>query len=46
MIVLDTDHISELHRIESKRRIKLVERLQQVGDRPWATTIVVEDWLS
>ncbi len=40
MIVLDTDHITELQRLESKRRIKLVEQLKQLGARPLTTTIV------
>ncbi len=46
MIVLDTDHITELQRPESRRRIKLIERLESMGDRPLATTIVtVEEQL-
>jgi tRNA(fMet)-specific endonuclease VapC len=46
MIVLDTDHITELQRPESRRRIKLIERLDQRGDRRLATTIVtVEEQL-
>ncbi len=40
MIVLDTDHMTELQRTDSKRRVKLVEHLEQIGDLPVATTIV------
>jgi tRNA(fMet)-specific endonuclease VapC len=40
MVILDTDRITELQRPESRRRIKLVERLGQLGDRGLATSIV------
>ena len=40
MIILDTDHFSELEHRNSKKAPKLRERLAQVGDRPVATTIV------
>jgi tRNA(fMet)-specific endonuclease VapC len=46
MIVLDTDHLSELERLASRKGTKLRERLAQVPDRPVATTIVsVEEQL-
>jgi tRNA(fMet)-specific endonuclease VapC len=40
MIVLDTDHLSELQRPHSSRGAKLAGRLQQQGGRPVATTDV------
>jgi tRNA(fMet)-specific endonuclease VapC len=40
MLVLDTDHLTELQRPDSKRRVKLIQRLEQQGDRPVGTTIV------
>jgi len=40
MIVLDTDHLSELQRPHSRRRVRLVERLKRHGDRVIATTVV------
>ena len=40
MIVLDTDHLSELQRPHSRRRVRLVERLKLQGDRSIVTTIV------
>jgi tRNA(fMet)-specific endonuclease VapC len=40
MIVLDTDHLSEVQRRESRRGVELCERLEKRGDRPVATTIV------
>lgn len=40
MIILDTDHLTELQRRDSRRRVKLVQRLDQLGDRLVATTIV------
>jgi tRNA(fMet)-specific endonuclease VapC len=40
MIVLDTDHLSELQRPQSRRRVRLVERLELHADRVSATTIV------
>ncbi len=40
MIVLDTDHLSELQRRDSIRRARLVERLGRQGDRSIVTTIV------
>jgi tRNA(fMet)-specific endonuclease VapC len=40
MIVLDTDHLSELQRPESRRRVRLVERLKRLDSRGIATTIV------
>jgi len=46
MIVLDTDHLSELQRSDSRRRVKLLERIDQESDRQVATTIVsVEEQL-
>jgi len=46
MIILDTDHLSELQRRNSKRGIQLRGRLSQRGDRPVATTVVsVEEQL-
>lgn len=46
MIVLDTDHLSELQRLDSQRRARLVERIEQQRDRTAATTIVtVEEQL-
>jgi tRNA(fMet)-specific endonuclease VapC len=39
MIVLDTDHISELQRRDSKRGIKLLNHLAQQSDRLVAVTI-------
>ncbi|SRR5579883_2476018 len=43
MIVLDTDHLSELQHPHSSRGVPLAERLQQQGDRPIATTIVTAE---
>jgi tRNA(fMet)-specific endonuclease VapC len=40
MIVLYTYHITELQRPDSRRRIKLVEHLEQLGAPPLSTTIV------
>jgi tRNA(fMet)-specific endonuclease VapC len=40
MIILDTDHFSELEHRNSKKAPKLRERLAQVGDRQVATTII------
>jgi tRNA(fMet)-specific endonuclease VapC len=40
MIVLDTDHLTELQSPKSSRRARLVLRLSQQGARPIATTIV------
>jgi predicted nucleic acid-binding protein len=40
MILLDTDHLSELQRRDSRRGIKLRERLEKRGDRPIATSII------
>jgi tRNA(fMet)-specific endonuclease VapC len=40
MIILDTDHLSELQRDDSKRRVKLVQRLDRRGERTVATTII------
>jgi tRNA(fMet)-specific endonuclease VapC len=46
MIVLDTDHLSELQRPDSSRGVKLAERLEQQANRPVATTVVtVEEQL-
>ena len=46
MIVLDTDHLSELQRADSERRRRLVERIEQQRDRTAATTILsVEEQL-
>jgi tRNA(fMet)-specific endonuclease VapC len=40
MIVLDTDHVSELQYPNSVRGARLLERLNAVEGRPAATTIV------
>jgi tRNA(fMet)-specific endonuclease VapC len=40
MIILDTDHLSELQRPHSSRSIRLAGRLEQQVDDPVATTIV------
>jgi predicted nucleic acid-binding protein len=40
MIVLDTDHLTELQSPKSSRRARLALRLSQQGARPIATTIV------
>jgi tRNA(fMet)-specific endonuclease VapC len=46
MIVLDSDHLSELQHVNSQRRARLVKRIEQQRDRTVATTIVsVEEQL-
>jgi tRNA(fMet)-specific endonuclease VapC len=40
MIVLDTDHLSELQRRDSKRGVNLRDRLEEQGERPVVTTVV------
>ena len=39
MIVLDTDHVSELQRRDSKRAVNLLKRLALESDRTVAVTI-------
>jgi len=43
MIVLDTDHLSELQHPDSSRGVKLAERLEQQANRPVATTVVTAE---
>jgi tRNA(fMet)-specific endonuclease VapC len=46
MIVLDSDHLSELQHVNSQRRARLVKRIERQRDRTVATTIVsVEEQL-
>jgi tRNA(fMet)-specific endonuclease VapC len=46
MIVLDSDHLSELQHVDSQRRARLVKRIERQRDRTVATTIVsVEEQL-
>lgn len=40
MIVLDTDHLSELQRRDSRRGVKLRERLEKQTDRRITTTVI------
>jgi tRNA(fMet)-specific endonuclease VapC len=43
MIVLDTNHLSELQRPHASRGVELAERLERQDDRPIATTIVTAE---
>ena len=46
MIVLDSDHLSELQHVDSQRRARLGKRIERQRDRTVATTIVsVEEQL-
>jgi tRNA(fMet)-specific endonuclease VapC len=46
MIVLDSDHLSELQHLDSQRRARLIKRIERQRDRTVATTIVsVEEQL-